>query len=380
MKTLRMRTLLPIFLVAMLSVWAVPGHAQGAAVTPLDDNSHPSPFVWTQGPIKVVFDGESPSFHVLSLNDSRVGLSVSVQGIAEVNRSGGLVAYAPFSSEGSRWNLSWTNVSGGLLVNLTGSVPASLTQGSFNASGLPEELGNPIGMASIVLTFHLHNSSGPAGWTVKFDLSVNGWPWVSPSDELGTSLDVEAESATHVATNASDDGVTEGENASGAPVASLTWGNSATVTYPSGASRQANVSAHTLSSDNGVSSGVRLLFTGVAGGYDALFYDPSVWLNAMAFQAGGGVIAWLLSPEGLVVMALGSAVVLILAAVAMRARSQRPTVELGGLLPHCPHCGRPMTVTIGQGVRILRCDVCNAHPASGLGAMVESTRASVATC
>lgn len=357
--------MIPLLCLTVLTLSFASGHALGAAPRPLDDNSHPSPFAWTQGQIEVQFNGESPSFHVVALNDSRIGLSVDVQGVAEVNHSGGLVAYAPFSSEGTQWNLSWTNVSGGLLVNLTGSVPVYAMQGTWNASELPEEFNNPLGNAAVVLTFHLQNSSGASGWTVKFDLSVQGWPWTSPSDQLGASISVEAESESHVSNGASGDNVTEGENSTGVPVATLSWGNSANVTYPSGATQVANVSATTHFTDDGTSSSVHLLFGGVAGGYSSLFYDPSVWLNALAFHGQGGLLAWALTPLGLGAILVGVAVVLVLTLTALKLRRQKPAMELSGTLPHCARCGGALTVSMGSGVRILKCASCEEPPHSG---------------
>ncbi len=368
----RKSLLLPIVMMTAFALLLVPGYGAASTPHPQDDNSHPSPYVWTQGQIMVQFNGESPSFHVSALNDSKIGLSVSVQGVGEVNSAGNLVAYAPFSGEGTQWNLSWTNVSSGLVVNLTGTVPVGPASGPWNAFQLPEELYNGnTGTANVVLTFHLTNSSGPQGWFVKFDLSVQGWPWASSSDVLGMAMGVDAQSETHVGSGEGGDNVTEGANSTGAPVATLTWAKSANVTYSSGTTSTANVTSQIPASEDGASSGVRLLFAGVTGGYSQLFYDPSIWLNSAAFHGSGGLVAFLLTTDGMIALVGGMAVVLVAAGVALRNRKQRPSLELSGALPLCPKCGRAMSVSTGQGVRILQCEVhrhLEALPASHLNA------------
>lgn len=357
------RTFGALVLTALLALGllSVTGMARaGGTQLPADDNSHPSPFVWTNGNVAVTFEGESPSFHIASVHQARVNVSVSVTGLGEVNPQGQRVAYAPFSGEGVAWNLSWTNVSGGLMVNLTGSPTVFTASGPWNGSGLPEEggFGSGLGGAGVVLTFHLFNAGNASAWKVKFDLTASHWPWISNSDSLGVVMAVQAEQETQLTTPVDDSNVTEREPSNGIPVASLTWAPTATVTYASGQTAVANVTANTSISGEGSSSSVHLLFGGVNGGYTSLFYDPAVWMNPGAFSSGSSLVAWLVTPLAIAVITAGAVLVLTLGMVALKIRRRAPSSELSGALPTCPACGSPLSVETGSGVRILSCSTC----------------------
>ncbi len=347
----------------------VSSSALGGTVHPADD-SHPSPFVWSNGVISLRFGGEQPAFYVSSLQSGQTNVSVSVVALAEVNASTQVVALAPLNEAEHPWTLGWSNVSGGgVVVTLNVSAPVFAADGAWNSTSLPSPSDPPLGNAPVRLTFHLSPSTGTSAWSVKFDLGAQGWPWVSSGDGLGLALRVQAVSSTEISPDPGHDGVTEGESGNGTPVASLTWGPNATVTYPSGSTANALVSAQVQVSQDQQSSDARLLFTGVAGGYGSIYYDPTVTLNAHAFP-GAGPVAWLLSTDGLLALIVGTVLVAVLAASAWKARSEQPSEpQLASSRPAlpssgsrglglCRRCGGPLHIPVGPGVRILSCERC----------------------
>lgn len=295
-----------------------------------DQTAHPSPFTWTNGNIALMFAGETPTFFVSSLSVNRTNVSVSVTGLAEVSPNGSIVAVGSFSQEGVGWNLSWTNVSNGVQVNLTGSVPVGPASGTWNQSEFPEQEGGGLGNAAVRLIFHLTSTANTsAAWKVKFDLGLAGWPWVSGTDHIGLVLSLHTVGSTSLEPGSDD--VEEHANATGSLVATLTWAPTAMVTYANGTDANATVTSGTSLSTDEAETHVRLLFGGVAGGYHSLYYDPSVSLNPGAVftpALGGSLPVWLGSTGAAIGIAAGLVIVGALVWVAYRGGGVNPRDRL----------------------------------------------------
>lgn len=317
---------------------AAPSSSLAAAgVLPMDNGQptpHPAPFTWTNGKVALTFSGESPTFHVSSLAANRSNVSVSVLGLAEVAANGTVVAVGSFSQENIRWNLTWGNESGGVQVNLTGSVPVGTAFGPWNASELPEQDGSGLGSVAVRLVFHLTNGTNSSSpWTVKFDIGANGWPWVAATDQIGVVLSLHTVGSSSLQQGSDD--VEEHANVTGSLVATLTWGPTASVTYANGSSATAAVSSGISVSSDDQETHVRLLFGGVAGGYESLYYDPSVTLNPAAVfpgnpggGIGGGPFGLFGTTGALVGVGAGVAVIGALAWVVYRRGSADPRNRL----------------------------------------------------
>ncbi len=290
----------------------------GAATPTIGMNhSPPSPFTWTNGNITIVFGGDRPQFYVSSVGANSSGssnISVAVMGLAEITSTGGIVAVAPFSFESNAWNLTGTNeTGGGMLVTLSGQVAEFPASGTWNASELPEpSVDQSSGVVPVQLAFHLAPpTAGAATWSVKFDVTATGWLWSSSRDSLGLGLQVTKVGSTTL--EDSPRAVQERSNATGVPVAQLTWGTYAEVTYPNGTNATATVVGTTIPSLSGIETQVRLEFSGVPGGYDRIFYDPTVTVNPATggpAGPGGGVgVLTAFTPGGIAGIAAGVAVV-----------------------------------------------------------------------
>ncbi len=308
-----------------------------AGLVPMENGfpwPHSSPFTWTNGKVVLTLAGESPTFYVASLASNRTNVSVSVLGVAEVSPNGTVVAVGSFAAASIPWNLTWTNTSGGgLQVNLTGTVPVGAAVGPWNASELPEQDGGGLGAVAIRLVFHLTNGTASySPWTVKFDVGMTGWPWVSaPSDHLGVVLSLHTVGSSSLQQGSDD--VEEHLNATGSLVATLTWNSTASVTYPNGTNATAVVSSSTSISSDDQETHIGLLFGSVAGGYLSLYYDPSVTLNPAATFVGGpnpgtGFLGLLGTTGGFVGVGAGIAVVVVLAWTAFGRGSANPRNRL----------------------------------------------------
>ncbi len=362
-------TLLATALVASLALFS-PLAAAGTTYHPAQDSEHPAALTWSNGVINLTFGGEEPSFYVSSTQDGRVNVSVQANALAEVAPNGNVVALAALTEATSAWTHNWSATSNGVEVNLSGSVPVGPVSVPWNSSELPDSSEGTMGSVAVVLTFHLFQSSSGSPWSVKFDVSAHGWPWASVNDSLGLGLRVQAADATEIESSSGADGITEGSNATGSPVANLTWAPTATVTTASGSTATATVVPSVLVSDDHQNSEVHLLFSGVQGGYSALFYDPTISLHSGAFSRSSPM-AWLFTPEVLGAIVGGTILVALLAATAWKARSEPSTDQLspstpawsGRVTTHdpllCHRCGSRLRIPRGDGVRILTCMTCS---------------------
>jgi hypothetical protein len=147
---------------------------------------------------------------------------------------------------------------------------------SFWGNG-PHVLGN----VTIVVVFHFDNQSGPASNLVKFDVIVEGWPWVSSSDQLGIALEATAEQGTHFAYSSSTDTIAQEWDSNGTVAASLEFGPSANATGPPSALQVSDQVGLTPSGPRPTAAVALLTFAG-PGGYSGLVYDP--WI---VFGSGG---------------------------------------------------------------------------------------------
>jgi hypothetical protein len=331
---------------------------------------HPSTFTWTNGQVVLGFAGDAPTFWVSSALDGKVNLTVSADGIAEVQPNGSIVAYAAFRDAGASWGLNWTNTTRGVNVTLSGTAPVSAGSGTWNTSELPESGDGALGTAHVWLVFHLTHATNASVWQMKFDVGASSWPWQSTSDRLGIALSVEAADQTTLSTGPSGGEVEESQSGGGTPVANLTWGPVADATYPSGLTLPATVVGHVLASDDQLSSTVDLLFQGVPGGYTSLVYDPTVVLAAHSFPSLA-VPPWTITAGVEEAVVAASIVVVLLALVATRSRSAPPRDALArsshvapvssartGLGLLCRRCGNALRAPRSAGVHILFCPRC----------------------
>ncbi|MDE1819480.1 MAG: hypothetical protein KGJ23_00290 [Euryarchaeota archaeon] len=363
-------TLLATFVAALLLLTLGASSARADTPGAPSEDPHPAPFTWTNGEVRLQFAGETPTFWVSSVQDGRVNFSASAVGLAEVAPSGEVVAYAPLGDGDPGWNLSWSTTSSGVLVQLTGTPSASPATGTWNTSEpLDYVYGNstPIDVA---LTFHLSNSGGSSDWRVKFDVQASGWPWQDPSDSLGLVLGARAAQATNLTSGSSGEDVEESGGGSGSPIASLTWGPTASVSYPGGAGASVSVVSSVQGSSDDQSSSVDLLFVGAPGGYASLSYDPTVALSTLHFPRAL-VPAWVLSPPVLGTIAAAALLAVVLGTVAVRARATpskdalaSSSVKMGRggarpAFPACRRCGSSLIPSALTGVRVLSCPRCS---------------------
>ncbi len=279
---------------------------------------HSSPALYPQysnGVVVLSFPHGNPSFLLSSATDGRVAGSVDLKGIAEVNTSGGIVAFAPFNTTVGGWSFSEFPGPSVTQVQVAGLVPVVASSGAWQDD--PPTDDGPLGNVSVQVTYSLNASSGPTPGTASFTLRLSGWPWQNASDHLGLALRMTAVGSTTLAADPAGDAVLERALLEGTTVARFHWAPNATA-YSGSSSANSTVSTYRNVTAN--TSSVRLLFAAVSGGYDSLEYDPWLTLNLGAFVKT--TVAWLVTPEGLLAMAAGGVLVATLAGVAARKRRE----------------------------------------------------------
>lgn len=273
---------------------------------------------------------------------------------AEVAPSGTVVALAVpgFEGFGSLSVVSTPteiNVTDLIVGNVTNAIGVNNSNGAPNGAtpvwspvDLPASGGattwgsgtNVLGNTTISIVFHFANNSADGTSRVRFDVSIDGWPWVSASDELALAVQSTAFSlpnATHFIYTASDDTISAVSDATGEAVTSLAFDSTANATGPHG-TETLTVSDQVGLFPSGAdpsAAGALLTFSG-AGGYSALTYDPYVVFGPQEVPSSpvGGSPSSLLPPAP-VLAALGGVVGagIVLAGVARRVR--RAPIEEG---------------------------------------------------
>ena len=277
------------------------------------------------GDVSVSFPTAAPSFVLTSATNGSARLLQTLQGLAEVNRSGQIVSYAPFLGSGARWNGSSSAGPTFSSIALHGTAAARVASGAWDSSDDASEEGNgSLGTVNVSLVFTLNDSSGPSPTTVGYTLNVSGWPWLHANDSLGVEVVTNASGPAGSWQASGASAIVERSTDSGATLATFAWGTFATARYPDGQQNTSSVGAYHNASTGGQGSLVRLDFGSVSGGYRSLEYDP--WLTlAVPGPLSSIVPAWILSTDGIVAIATGSAVSVALAAVAVYRR--RPPGE-----------------------------------------------------
>ena len=336
----------PPFLAAfvlLLSVLAFPAPGAAHPVTagprslPTDDDNitHPTPFLWSNGRLNLSFAGDLPRFSVLpsSPSSGNPGLTITVMGFAEFASSGNVDAVAPFLSDGSSWNLSATNTSSGAVeVFLNGSTSEAPAAGSWNSSEFPEPSSDG-SLASVGASVNFTLLPGPVGsaaWSVRFDLTLQGWTWIRGTDLLGVGIQLSRGGAS--TWKESSDGIEETLNSTGEPVAHFNWTGSVHAQYPGGLNATGSVSPPPSSlpspSPDAERTLLHLEFSGVPGGYVGMTYDPTVTLVPPSGPSGRS--GELVPPSDLTNLAgvgLGAAFVVAFVTVIRRRRRDLPPPE-----------------------------------------------------
>ncbi len=303
------------------------GSAVGHSFPAVSNRAGTAAFSLTNGLVRVDFPTAAPSFTMASVANGSLALSQTLGGLAEVNTTGQIVAFALFGGGGVAWSGSTGGSSAATSVHLQAAVPARLASGEWESGDDTQEGGTAsLGSANVSLTFTLNSSSGPTPTTVGYVLNVTGWPWQNATDSLGVEVLTNTTGPSGYWQSNGANSIAERSNATGGTVATYAWGTSATATYANGRESNSSVGAYHNVSTNGQSSLVRLDFGTVSGGYRSLDYDP--WLTLEVGNPLSRLVpAWLLGPDALVTIGAGAALSVVLAAVALR-RRRSPESEL----------------------------------------------------
>ncbi len=276
----------------------------------------PSQLTISNGLMSASFASPQPSV-TLNATASPVVVSQTLRGLAEVTGSGQIVAYADFVSPGLVWNLTRTSSSGGNVVQCTATVPAYAASGDWESSdGSGQNLS--LGTVNVSVVYTLNGSSVPSPWTLSYTLNVSGWPWGESNDSLGLDVRTNATGATGLWTPTGPNALSMLADGAGTRYSTFAWGASAVAHYGGGQEDESPVSAYHNVSSNGLDSLVRLAFTAVPGGYDALGFDP--WLTLFSVLPGVPVPAWVFGPASLTTIGVGTALTIGLAVLAVRRR------------------------------------------------------------
>ena len=295
--------------------------ASSAAPSIIDCNGG----IWRSTHLEVGTNGCQALFSVNYAQDfdnwsasDQYNFSFSIPWVAEFSTSGAMVRLAdPLSPMSASTNVSSSpgevNISLVEGVNVTTVAGNWTPNDSWSGTGPQWMIGStPVGTVTVAMVFHLENvtpadstnTSLNASNSLKFDVNIAGWPWASSVDELGFGLESLAAGGAHFAFDAASQSLAEAWNATNGTYASLAFGPNATVSPATEAAQNASVHVDTGlffagSADRQAVSLVN--FTGVAGGYPSISYDP--WV---IFQPGvlpGGQVPSNKLPGGTIVEA-----------------------------------------------------------------------------
>ena len=219
--------------------------------------------------------------------------SFSIPYIAEVTPSGALVRVAsPLDPITDYTNVTTSatevNISVAETVNVTNATGNWTPDDAWGSTGYQWSVGNTtLGTTSVEVEFHLMNVTGGlsanatknASYSVKFDVNIADWPWVSAGDVLGFGLSSLAAGGAHFTLNQTTGALAQSWNATNRTYASLEFGSTATAAYPEGASQNASAGTNTglfFAASPDRQSFTLVTFSGIAGNYSSISYDPWV--------------------------------------------------------------------------------------------------------
>ena len=193
----------------------------------------------------------------------------------------------------------------------------------------PTNLGN----VTLRIVFHFENGTGTP--RLKFDVAIDGWPWVSPDDRLGIVVQMETfalPGGSHFVYTAADDTVTQLWDANDSAIASVAFGPSANTT--SGPAEELSVSDQVgLFWNSSVPTmAVALLTFGGPGGYGNLSYDPWVDFGVSGIPTTLPIPPLPVNGAALPLLAVGGIALGALALGVVAYRARRHPIEQG-LLP-----------------------------------------------
>ncbi len=283
---------------------------------------------WTNGQVELTFPTPAPRFLLTSATNSSLSSNETLVGLAEIGARGGMLSFAPFLGNGTRWSFSNTSNATGVRVTLSGAVAPVPTSGEWESGDSAGVADAGLGTAQVTLRFYLNASTRTGAGSVSYDLSVSDWPWIHANDSLGVEVRSTATPATQRWRVSGTNGL-DGFAASGpVPTARFSWGAQATATYASGAQEDSSVGAYRNVS-NPAGFLVRLEFASITGGYHALSYDPTLSLNlpTLPFAGPAPLPAWVVTTTSLEVIGGATGLCGALALV-LRGRRRPPEEDL----------------------------------------------------
>jgi hypothetical protein len=165
---------------------------------------------------------------------------------------------------------------------------------SYNSSVpvQPPSTGRTLGTTTVIVNFSAPAPASPAAASgvVGMSVAVLDWPWVQPTDELALAMPLwpQNTSLAHLAgSNGTANTIQCLSPSASAPLESFTWEMNATSGAGAQSSHTLQVATH-LSGDPTFTT-VEVVFTGGAGGYSALHYDPLVSVPVPPFAPAPSV-------------------------------------------------------------------------------------------
>ena len=174
------------------AVTLVPGVLVIAAVVVVAALSHPLPaahagpgfssLVWTgpstasNGVLRAAVAADVPNISVApAAAASNVGLRVTPVGLQEIGSGGALIASLPLSSSGAQFR-TWTT------TNASTAAQLWMQYVAYHSPTRPN--GNVVGATVEVAMAFTSAADAADGGNLTVSLSVQGWPWVHPTDSL----------------------------------------------------------------------------------------------------------------------------------------------------------------------------------------------------
>jgi hypothetical protein len=315
--------------------WAPSGLVRSAAPVPEVDECHSGG--WQTTHFAVESNGCQASFFLSyaqnfnSWNAStQYNFSFLIPWIAELTPSGGLVRVAsPLDPITDYTNVTSSatevNISVAETVNVTDASGNWTPNDTWAGSGQQWEVGNAtIGTTSVEIVFHLMNitaglsanATKNASYSVKFDVDIGAWPWVSAGDVLGFGLASLAAGGAHFTLDQASGALSESWNSTNQTYASLDFGSDATATYPRGSPQNASVGTDTdlyFAASPDRRSFTLITFSGVAGNYSSISYDPLVIFSPAVVANGPPPAPGPALPHAEELLAAGLAAVAVIA-------------------------------------------------------------------
>lgn len=283
----------------------------------------PAGIALSNGLVAVAFSGPVP---ILDMNSSSnpVVLTQTLRGLAEVNGSSEIVAYAYFEARGFRWNATSFASPSGTTAVFSAAVPVRSSTGEWDSGeGSGEGENTSFGTVNVSIAFTLNDSSGPAPRTLSYTLNVSSWPWQHPNDSLGLEVLTNASGTSGAWATSGPSELSMHASANNSTLATYAWGASAVAGYRDGMEAESSVDSYRNVSTSGLDSLLRLDFAMVQGGYESLEFDP--WLSLPAAGLPSPIPAWVFTPSSVTVLGIGTGLTVALAMVVRRRR--RPPGE-----------------------------------------------------